>query len=212
MNAWMNHTFEQKVTFYTNFLTWYERYCVNNDPVNLEPKNRKKGLFVYGSRGIGKTYLCKSLVMEVNEDEEKNPFLVYCRGTLAWDRFKNKLNSAQLIILDDVSFLANQKEIFKALTVGQPTNFKSNFIDNEYWNRSCPCIILSNNIRILKYFITSNEFKEDLYIISINNYIGPPGTEPERKEDIYLDEETKKLLEDLDNDKGKKNNFKYFYK
>ena len=199
--------------FYKNFKIWFDKYCINNDPLNISPSGRKKGLFIYGDRGIGKTFLIKSLVMKVDEDEKDNPFLVYCRGTLAWERFKDKLNTAQLILLDDCQFLAKQKEIFKALIVGQSTNFKSNYIDNEYWNRSCPCVVLSNNIYVLKYVLTSKEFNEDLYILSIKDYIGPPGTQPERKSDIYLDEDTKNELEKLKEkelDKKLKFNNKYF--
>ena len=199
----------QRYRFFTFFKSWFESFCVNNDPADLSPKSRKKGLFIYGDRGIGKTYLCKSLCVDINEDDNDNPYLVYCRGTLAWERFKNKKNTAQLIILDDVQFLKKQKEIFKALIVGQPTNFKSNYVDNEYWNRSCPCIVLTNNFHILFNVISSKEYNEDLNIISINYYIGPPNTKPVREVNINLDEETKELIEKEKEKEKKKKDFKF---
>lgn len=197
--------------FYRNVKIWFDKYCFNNDPNVINPQTRKRGLFIYGKRGLGKSFFFQSFVGSVDEDISKNPFVVYCRSTLSWDAFEDKIDTAQLVILDDVDFGPKQKEIIKALIAGQSTYIKSNYVDNKLWSRSCPCVWLSNNIHTLFYVMNSDEFRDDLFILSIKDYIGPPGTEPNRDTIINLDVDTKEEIEDLKVKKEKKKEKQDFF-
>ena len=166
--------------------SWFMKYCIMNDPLNFDVTSRKKGLLIHGPRGIGKTLFCQSLITSVNLNAQDSPFIVYCKGSIVSDEFETKKDTAQLVMLDDVTFVQNQKQMIKALIVGASTRIRSLHNDKFLWSRSCPCIILTNELSTFYYMANSDEFKNDLYSISIEEpinpddalYLGPPGTMP----------------------------------
>ena len=91
------------------------------------------------------------------------------------------------MILDDINYISNDIEIWKALTVSEPTNIRSPY-HNIPWNHSLPCIMMSNNIKTLKFWMETEDLKSRCIFVGIDFYIGPPGTDSEEnhKVDSYL--------------------------
>ena len=125
-----------------------------------------------------------------------SPYYVYCRGTLDASEFIRKRDNAKLIILDDVNYIDKDIEIWKALTVSEPTNIRSPY-HNFAWKKSLPCIMLSNNIKTLKYWTEAEDLKSRCVFIGIDFYIGPPGSDNEenrRLDSFFTDDINEKLL------------------
>lgn len=198
-------------SFYLNTYNWFNRFCLNNDPDYFDSKNsnRKLGLLVYGERGIGKTTFFQNLCGEFPNVTD-NPFIIYCRNTITCEDFQKKMDTARLIILDDITFIKNQKEIIKALIVGQPVKLRSLYNDNVLFNKSIPCVILTNNLDTYDYMSVSNEFYLDLVKLGIDFYIGHPGTAPERQNIYFNSEGVKAKLNERRERKRNKLNNKFF--
>ena len=175
---------------------WFNKYCVNNNPDDHSLGTRKKALLIYGLRHKGKTTFIKSFIEDLNTDVSQSPAIVYCRQNIAARNFMEKENTAQLLILDDVHFIGKQKEMVKALMVGESVNIESKHVDNYIWKKSLPCVILTNNAYVYDYLNRSEEFKTELYPIAISSYLGPEGTEPDCEEiEAYEDEVMKQFIE-----------------
>lgn len=176
-----------KYSFFKICYDWFKCYCEKNDPNYFDNKNsnRKVGLLVYGIRDIGKTTFFQNWCGDF-PSLDANPFIIYCRNTISWEKFEKKINTAQLIILDDVDMIKSQKELIKALIVGQGCDFRSLYVDNKTFNKSIPCVILTNNIYILNYFMKSPEFNNCCCMCGIDFYIGPDGTQPNRNTITFL--------------------------
>lgn len=156
---------------YVKMYTWFKTYC--------EPEGyfRRKALFLFSlAGGVGKSYFARSLVPEISICN--SPFYVYCRGTLDASEFLKKIKTARLVILDDVNYISNDIEIWKAITVGEPTNIRTPY-HNIAWPNSLPCIMMSNNIKTLKYWMETEDLKGRCIFVGIDFYIGPPGTDNE---------------------------------
>ena len=176
---------------------WYKKYCILNQ-TNVV---RRKSLFLFSLKGgVGKSYFARSLVPEISVGN--SPYYVYCRGTLDGGEFERKKNDAKLVILDDINYISNDLEIWKALTVSEPTNIRSPY-HNTPWLKSLPCILMSNNIKTLKYWIDAEDLKTRCVFVCINFFLGPPGTDSEEhhRSDEYL---TCDVMEKLDKSNEKK--------
>lgn len=163
---------------YTKLYTWFKTYC--------EPEGyfRRKALFLFSlAGGVGKSYFARSLVPEISICN--SPYYVYCRGTLDASEFIRKNKTAKIIILDDVNYIDKDIEIWKALTVSEPTNIRTPY-HNFPWKNSLPCIMLSNNIKTLKYWMETEDLKSRCIFIGINFYIGPPGTDNEENHKLDM--------------------------
>ena len=159
---------------YKTFCCLYEWFNMNCD-INCDGVKRRKALFLFSIKGgMGKSYFARSLVPEVNVGD--SPYYVYCRGTLDAAEFLKKAKTAKLVILDDINYINNDIEIWKALAVGEPTNIRSPY-HNIPWSCSLPCIMLSNNLKTLKYWMETEDLKSRCVFISVNFFIGPPGTD-----------------------------------
>ena len=73
----------------------------------------------------------------------ENPYIIYCRNTLDSLTFMEKKDTAQLIILDDITYIRQQKEMIKGLCAGQPVTLRSLYVDNMKFQRCCPVVILN---------------------------------------------------------------------
>lgn len=182
---------EKKKGVYTMLYNWYVNNCLRNE------NERKKALFLFSIEGAkGKSYFARNLVPQISEGN--SPYYVYCRGTLDGKEFEKKQKTAKLIIIDDVNYISKDIEIWKALTVSEPTNIRTPYY-NDMWSRKLPCIILSNNISTLRYWSTEPSLNTRCVFVSVDFYIGPPDTyKKEYCECIsYFTEDVKEKL--LDN-------------
>lgn len=156
---------------YKKLFEWYKEYCI----IDQNVIKRRKALFLFSLRGgLGKSFFARSLVPEINICN--SPFYVYCRGSLDAGEFLKKENTARIVILDDINYIDKDIEIWKALAVSEPTNIRSPY-HNIPWMKSLPCVLLSNNIKTLKYWMETDDLKNRCVFVSVDFYIGPPGTE-----------------------------------
>jgi hypothetical protein len=147
---------------------WFQKYC----DIQCGQIVRRKALFLFSIRGgMGKSYFARSLVPEISIGN--SPYYVYCRGTLDGAEFLKKSKTAKLVILDDINYISNDIEIWKALAVGEPTNIRSPY-HNIAWTKSLPCILLSNNLKTFKYWMETEDLKSRCVFISVDFFIGPP--------------------------------------
>jgi hypothetical protein len=166
-----DHDNELKYKTYCCLYDWFRKYC----EVECETVKRRKALFLFSIRGgMGKSYFARGLVPEVTVGD--SPYYVYCRGTLDGAEFLKKSNTAKLVILDDINYINNDIEIWKALAVGEPTNIRSPY-HNVPWIRSLPCVMLSNNLKTLRYWMDTGDLKSRCVFVSVDFFIGPPGTD-----------------------------------
>ncbi len=161
---------------YYHMLKWFKEHCITEDVT------RRQCLFLVSTeRGMGKTEFAKRLVP--HED-----YFIYCRGTLDAGEFKRKAKTAKLIILDDVSYIGTEKEMWKALISGEAVNICTKY-HNYPWKGGLPCIVLTNELSTVSYWTNSNLFNSQCCFINIRKYLGPDGTRPVflDKKDIHFD-------------------------
>ena len=159
---------EKKRRIYSSMYDWFQKYCITKDFM------RRKALFLFSISGAkGKSYFARGLVPQIKEGE--SPYYVYCRGTLDGKEFEVKKNTARIIIIDDVGYIGKDLEIWKALAVGEPTNIRTPYY-NDMWEKNLPCIILSNDISTLNFWLNDPSLNTRCVFITIDFYIGPPGT------------------------------------
>lgn len=193
---------------YSSCYKWFNKYCVNNDPNDHSLNSRKKALLIFGLRRKGKTTFIKSFIEDINTDVAKSPAIVYCRQNITAKNFMLKEDSAKLLILDDIHFIDKQKEMIKALMVGETVNIESKFVDNYIWSKSIPCVILTNNPYLYHYLTTSIEFKTELHYIATSCYLGPEGSEPVDEESFdYEDDDMRRMVEEILEQKKERKGF-----
>lgn len=185
-----NHNIDKdrKAKVFNEMYIWFKQYC--------EPEGtfRRKALFLFSlSGGLGKSYFARRLVPEISICN--SPYYVYCRGSLDAAEFLRKSKTARLVILDDVNYIGNDMEIWKALSVSEPTNIRSPY-HNTPWLKSLPCVLLSNNTKTLKYWLETEDLQTRCVFIGLDFYIGPPGTDSEENHrvDSLLSEDIKEFL------------------
>jgi len=122
-------------------------------------------------RGLGKSEFAKRLVPHES-------YYIYCRNSLDAAEFIRKESTAKLIILDDVSYIGNEKEMWKALVSGETVNINTKY-HNFKWKGGVPCIVLTNELSTAHFWITTEAFKTQCCFVNVRNYLGPPGTRPE---------------------------------
>lgn len=174
---------------YMKIYSWFKTYCEPNEYF------RRKALFLFSlAGGVGKSYFARNLVPEISPCN--SPYYVYCRGTLDASEFIKKNKTAKLVILDDVNYISNDIEIWKALAVSEPTNIRTPY-HNIPWMKNLPCIMMSNNIKTLKYWMETEDLKSRCVFVGVDFYIGPPGTDDEENHKVnsFLTDDIKNKLE-----------------
>lgn len=133
---------------------------------------RRQALFLISEeRGVGKTYFAKNLV-------NHESYYIYCRGSLDAGEFMKKEKTAKFIILDDVSYIGNDREMWKALISGEGCQINTKFY-NYSWSGGIPCIVLTNEISVASYWLNSEMFRTQCVFVNVNFYLGVEGTRPE---------------------------------
>lgn len=147
---------------------WFKANCIEN-PM------RKKALVIFSNeRGMGKTMFAKSLV-----DDDDRRYII-CRNTFCEGDFKKP--HAQLLILDDMTYIDKQKEMWKALASGEQTSVRDAYC-NTTFKHGLPCIITTNQYKMFDFMLESTHFKNDCYFFKVDEYMGPPGTNPASRQE-----------------------------
>jgi hypothetical protein len=144
---------------------WFKTQCV------VENLSRRQALFLISlERGLGKSEFAKRLVPDEG-------YYIYCRNSLDAAEFKRKERTAKLIILDDVSYIGNEKEMWKALISGECVNINTKYY-NYKWKGGIPCIVLTNEMSTVSYWTKCEAFSTQCSFVNIDFYLGPTGTRP----------------------------------
>lgn len=166
---------------------WFDRYCLPED------NERKKSLVLYSNkRAMGKTMFAQNLVS--SED-----YYIYNKGTFDALQFKIKKH-AKLVIIDDIDYSPVHQQMWKALSASQPVNIRTPYF-NDYYGKTLPVIICTNSFKDVKKWKNDPLFSTQMYLINIQDYLGPENTYPS-----YLFEKKHDLGEEFE-DKKKKNAF-----
>ena len=132
-------------------------------------------------------------------------YYIYCRNSLDASEFKRKASTAKLIILDDVRFIGNDVEMWKALISGEELNINTKY-HNYFWKGGLPCIVMTNDLSTTAFWTSSPMFNTQCCFVNIRDYMGPPGTRPsflDRVECYFDDEFSRALAEEKDRKKRK---------
>lgn len=157
---------------------WFKEQCI------VENLPRRQCLFLVSTeRGLGKSEFAKRLVPH-------DKYIIYCRGYLDAAEFKRKENSAKLVILDDISYIGNEREMWKALISGESVNINTKY-HNFKWKGGLPCIVLTNEISTASFWSSSDLFSSQCCFVSIKRYLGPPNSRPLFfvSKDIHFDDD-----------------------
>lgn len=165
---------------------WFTEHCVADLP-------RRKALFLFScARGMGKTEFARRLV-------PNEAYYVYCRGTLDGREFEKKQKTAKLVILDDVSYIGKDEEMWKALISGESVNIRTPYC-NTPWDGGRPCVVITNKYATLKFWYGSPLFNTQCVFVNVEEYMGPEGTMPDflnKVEDAFDDDFRTKLENDI---------------
>lgn len=145
---------------------WYienvkEFQVINND-------YRRRALCICGDRGIGKTFL-------INQFVSDKRFIKRICGSIP-ERFM--YNGEKLLVLDDFpfEFYTKNVELLKSLLSSQECTINSKY-NACVWPNGIPVVILTNDIKVLRYMSCSENFRRCVDTIYCGNvYLGPPNT------------------------------------
>lgn len=169
---------EKLLEKYMFIIAWMKKFT-NNEKKYPEHLRRQALVLYSPKRGVGKTTFALNIVPFVSDKLTENPFLIYNRNTINAQEFIKKKDTARLVILDDIKYSDNEKEMIKALLASEPTNIRTPY-HNFMFTKSLPCIVMTNSEKIVKKMIKDNEFNTVTNILNLEyTYIGPKGTEPE---------------------------------
>lgn len=149
---------------------WFNSQCV---PIG---DHRRQALVIYSKeRALGKTTFAKSLV-----DMDERRYII-CRNTFTSTDFDKPY--AQLLILDDMTYLDKHKEQWKALISSEATSIRDAFCNYAYKGKK-PVILTTNNINFFRHLYTSEYFKYDCHFFMAEDYLGPEGTDQRKQRHV----------------------------
>ena len=166
---------------YSFIYRWFTEYC-------MPSKLRRKALLLYSNeRGTGKTQFAQSLI----NDEAYS--VIFRANFTPMPPGKDP----KLLILDDMSWTGGdeKKEVWKALIAGEPTAIRDAYV-NFPWPYRVPCIITTNNRKLVKFLMKSIEFNTQIMFYQVKQYLGPDGTRPD-KIDIVEQEVDNELINEI---------------
>ncbi len=143
---------------------WLNQHCF---PVGTQ---RRKCLFLYSvKRGVGKSQFARRLVNDP-------AYYIYNRTAIDGGEFERKQKTAKIVIIDDVKFVDGDREMWKALISGEETQIVSKYF-NFTFSHGLPCIIITNEISTLNFWLESPMFNTQCVFVNFDSYMGPDGTQ-----------------------------------
>lgn len=135
------------------------------------PENpRRKALVLFSEkRALGKTTFAKSIVDSYPEH------YIICRNNFNAEDFKKPY--AGLLILDDMTYLGKQREMWKALVTSERTSIREAYCNMDF-EHGMPTIITTNEPKFFKFMVESEYFKYDCYFYLVEDFLGPPEADP----------------------------------
>jgi hypothetical protein len=148
----------------------FEWYCKEVVGYPTDYKGRRKALVLFSKeRAMGKTTFAKMLVS--NNDKA----YVICRNNFnAMDFVKP---NAQLLILDDMTFVGKQTEMWKALVSSEKTAIRDAYCNVDF-GHGMATVVTTNNYSMFTYMMGSDYFKYECYFYWVKEFLGPEGTNP----------------------------------
>lgn len=148
----------------------FEWYCKEVVGYPIDYKGRRKALVLFSKeRAMGKTTFAKMLVN--NNDKA----YIICRNNFNAMDFQKP--NAQLLILDDMTFINKQQEMWKALVSSEKTAIRDAYC-NVYFAHGMPTIVTTNNYAMFTFMMATEIFKYECYFYWVKEYLGPEGTNP----------------------------------
>jgi len=148
----------------------FEWYCKEVVGYPVDYRGRRKALVLFSKeRAMGKTTFAKMLV----ENNEKA--YIICRNN--FNKMDFQKPNAQVLILDDMTFITKQTEMWKALVSSEKTAIRDAYC-NEDFAHGMPTIITTNNYAMFTYMMSLEIFKYECYFYWVKEYLGPEGTNP----------------------------------
>jgi hypothetical protein len=163
---------------------WYDEFCVPD-------QTRRQALVLFGKHALGKTRFAKSLV----NDER---YYVCFSNRFTVGAINKAGKSPKLVILDDMEYPAQDNvECWKQLLTGQKTAIRDCYM-NYQWEFEIPCIICTNKLSLLARLLKDPDFEGRVFVVEVEDYLGPPGTRPVNLERSkhYLTEGTLKKVDE----------------
>lgn len=148
----------------------FEWYCKEITGYPLDYKGRRKALVLFSKeRAMGKTTFAKMLVN--NNDKH----YIICRNNFNAMDFQKP--NAQLLILDDMTFINKQQEMWKALVSSEKTAIRDAYCNVDF-THGLPTIVTTNNYAMFTFMMATEIFKYECYFYWVKEYLGPDGTNP----------------------------------
>lgn len=164
--------------------TWFIQWCFPED------LTRRKALCLFSKeRAMGKTTFAKNLI---NHED----YVVIFRNSFNPAAIQNKI--PKLLILDDMqSYTDQNKETWKGLLASEKTSIRDCFC-NFQWDYNIPCIVTTNNIALVTNMMLDDQFKTQIIIVEIEDYMGPPDTKKNefKETEFYVSETIWKAVEE----------------
>ena len=146
---------------------WYQKEVIQ---LRTPENPRRKALVLFSEkRALGKTTFAKSIVGSHPEH------YIICRNNFNAEDFKKPY--AGLLILDDMTYLGKQREMWKALVTSERTAIRDAYCNMDF-EHNMPTIITTNEPKFFKFMVESDYFKYDCYFYLVEEFLGPTEADP----------------------------------
>ncbi len=118
------YQFDNFIVGSSNKMAYAASMAVANNPSLFDHTNKENynPLFIYGNSGLGKTHLLYAIMNRISEKfpelviiyvkgEEFTTELINCISQKTTSQFKNKYRKADVLLIDDVQFIAGKESI-----------------------------------------------------------------------------------------------------
>ena len=146
---------DKRISFMTVFSKWFENYCTKVTDQNY----KRKALCLYSKeKDMGKTWFAEHLVNDPG-------YILKYYQTFSEKPFKSYY---KLLLLDNMKAMTSDNlYTWKRLVASEPINFR-NFSISKGFSLSLPCIITTNDIKLVATFINDRLFNTQVVTIEID--------------------------------------------